>query len=93
MTISIQPKEQEDGTLPYPYHINDKGLVGRQDFWNGNPYSLKGFSKKLTTGKMELLVDDFLKDPEQAVGMYPVFADKEDNWYTHGVAIASVKTK
>jgi len=91
MTITLQPKEQPDKTLPYPYFISKKGLVGRQDYWKGKPYKLIGFSKTMTAGNMTLYLRAFLETPEKAIGMFPIFADKKDNWATHAPCIESVK--
>lgn len=88
--IKIQPQEIDDGTLPYPYFIDNEGLVGRQDFWKGNPYRLLGFSKMPEAGDMELSFEYFWKIPEKAIGMYPVFADKRNNWTTQTNVIESV---
>ena len=91
MKIKIQPKELKDFTLPYPYFIDKDGYVGRQDFWKGKPYKLLGFSKEAKAGKIELNFVSFWKKPSQAVNMYPVFADKKDNWATLLNKIESVE--
>ena len=88
--IKIQPKEQEDFTLPYPYFIDEKGLVGRQDFWKGKPYKLLGFSKVPIAGTIELSFKDFWKNSKKAIGMFPVFKDKKYNWTTSTIAIESI---
>ena len=91
----LQPAERDDGTLPYPYFIDEQGLVGRQDFWNGKPYKLIGFQPKPKTGVMKGTIDIkiFFEDPQKAVGMYPIFADTEDTYYTYRDKIESVTTK
>ena len=81
-TIRIQPQELHDGTLPYPYFIDSKGCVGRQDFWQGNPYKLIGFSLLPKSGTIDLQLDSFLKDKEKAIGMYAVFTTAQDSWFT-----------
>ncbi len=89
--IKIQPAEMLDRTLPYPYFIDKDGLIGRQDFWKGKPYKLLGFSKMPKTGSMKLSFKDFWKEPKKAIGMYPVFTDKDDDWTTSFNEIESVK--
>ena len=81
-TIMIQPAEKVNGVLPYPYFINKNGLIGRQNFWRGNPYKLLGFSIKPIAGNIELEFKDFWKKPKLAEGMYAVFTDNKDNWTT-----------
>jgi len=93
-TIGIQPEEKENGTLPYPYFINEKGFVGRQDFWKGNPYKLIGFSpiseQKFDKRQIDLSV--FLKNPKKAIGMYPIFEHKNKEWHTYQDKIESVSS-
>jgi len=90
--IRIQP-EEDNGTLPYPYFINEEGFVGRQDFWKGKPYKLIGFSPipKQEFDKRQIDVSTFFESPKKAIGMYPIFADIKDNWYTYQLKIALVK--
>ena len=76
--------------MPYPYHISKTGLVGRQDFWKGNPYRLIGFSNKPKAGSVDLELSAFISVPVQAINLYPVFADQQDNWFTEKVKIVSV---
>lgn len=89
-TITIQPKEQADFTLPYPFHINEDGSVGRQDFWKGKPQRLLGFNDKPEMGDIKLFVKEFWKRPKLAIGMYPVFKKKTGGWVTHIIPIESV---
>ncbi len=89
--VKIQPQEQENMTLPYPYFIYEKGIVGRQDFWKGKPAILLGFSFKPIAGTIELEFNDFWKKPKLALGMYPVFADDKDNWFTSKISIMNVE--
>lgn len=85
MKIKIQPKERPDMTLPYPYFIDVKtGEVGKQDFWKGEPLRLVGFNPKPdTSGENTLVFKDFVKDPKQAVGMFPVFEHSDGNYFTY----------
>ena len=89
--ITIQPKELPGGTLPYPYFIDKKGMVGRQDFWKGKPKKLVGFSIKPKTGDINFDLKDFLRKPKAAIGMYPVFENKDGNWVTKTISIESIK--
>lgn len=91
--IRIQPREFDNRVLPYPYFIDEKGLVGRQDFWKGKPFRLLGFNREPATGDISLMFADFRKSPKKAVGMYPVFTDKKGNWTTHTSPIESVSVE
>ncbi len=93
MIIKIQPKERSNMTLPYPYFIDEKGNVGRQDFWKGNPKKLIGFSpiKEQVFDSRQIDVSVFLKDSQKAIGMYPIFMHKNKEWYTYQDKIESIK--
>ncbi len=82
LRLKIQPQELSDGMLPYPFYVDEKGLVGRQDFWRGKPHRVLGFCAKPVAGEIDLEFSDFLNSPQIAVGMYIVVSDKEDNWST-----------
>jgi len=93
---TLQPKQRPDGKLPYPYFIDESGMVGRQDFWKGEPLELIGFDINPTDHGMSgqsIDLKEFLKNPQIAVGMYPIFKDKNDNWHTYEDEIKSVTTK
>lgn len=99
MIYSIQPSAftdqmTDDGTeltkLPYPFHVNDDGTIGRQDFWQGDPAAVIGFQAKLDVQHVDLFWSDFLTDPQRAVGMYLVTRDRAGTWSTHENAIQSV---
>lgn len=82
--ISIQTANTTTGEYdvhkpqPYPYHIGGAdGAVGRQDFWNGEPERLLGFQAKRRVQVIDLTAAMFWDEPEQAVGMYPVFQDRD----------------
>lgn len=97
-TITIQPAQRKDGTLPYPFFLDEKGYVGRQDFWKGSPHMLIGFNSKPINGydPKSIDVQAFMKDPQKAVGLYPIFAHKEGKgmeWYTYKDPIESVSVK
>ena len=90
-TITIQPKEQLDGTLPYPFHISREGSVMRQDFWQGKPEKLIGFNDKPVANDIKVSVKEFWKKPDIAIAMYPVFSNEGDKWVTHTTPIESVR--
>ena len=75
-TITIQPKKMEDGTLPYPYHISEDGLIQRQDFWKGRPFRLIGFAKYSQINQVDLIFEDWIKKPKSCIGMYAVLEYK-----------------
>ncbi len=89
-TVRLQPTIMADQTLPYPYFVNEDGDIARQDFWKGKPARLVGLSKLPTTGSVDLDVEELFEDRQKAVGMYPVLADANDNWYTELNTIGSV---
>lgn len=91
-SIRIQPREREDGTLPYPFFINADGNVGRQDFWKGRPLKLVGFNGKPNTGVDSKTIDLklFLEKPKRAIGLYPIFEHKDGEWFTYKDPIQSI---
>lgn len=91
--IRIQPAMLKDKTLPYPYFIEIKtGLIGRQDFWKGKPYRLQGFQPRFVTGVVKGTIgyEEWLENPRQAIGMYPIFEDSKGDFTTFGIKIAEV---
>lgn len=94
-TITIQPESPKDDPLklPYPYHIDQAGRVGRQEFWKGEPESLVGFSTSPNPKIIgeEITMRQFLAKPERCIGMYPIFRHKGDKWFTYKNKIASVR--
>lgn len=92
-SITIQPAEQEDSTLPYPFHIQPDGKVGRQDFWRGKPLKLIGFNPKLQTGPMKgtVIFEKFWENPKLAIGKFPIMQHKNKKYYTYGIPIKSLR--
>jgi hypothetical protein len=97
--ITIQPKQRADGVLPYPFHIQaedsdeaTRGAVGRQDVWHGKPERLVGFVADPETQQIDLVLAEFLNDPEHARGMHPVMQDSKGGWATYAGAIERVET-
>ncbi len=83
--ITVQPSPvvdhiTPDGTeltrLPYPYHVAEDGSVQRQDFWRGEPSAIVGFQRRVDVQSVDLYWEDAWKDPQKAVGMYPVLAER-----------------
>ena len=93
--IPLQPKERPDMTLPYPYFIDEKGGVGRQDFWKGKPLRLQGFNPRNVSGvvKGTIGLEDFLKNPKRAIGMFPIFEHKGGAFFTYGDPIQTITVK
>jgi hypothetical protein len=87
----VLPLDRNIGPSRKTFFIDEKGYVGRQDFWQGNPYKILGFNKTPKTGDISLMFEDFKKDPKQAEGMYPVFSTAQDEWTTHQDPIAEVE--
>lgn len=82
--ITIQPVNR-GGVEPYPWHIDEEGLVGRQEFWKGTPYRLAGFVDVPTmTGTVDVTLAEFWESPELALDMYPVFEHYDGSMFTHG---------
>lgn len=98
--FKIQPSEFIDnmwegghvGTkLPYPFFVDEKGMIDGQDFWNGDPYRVIGFQKDLAVHKVNLWWNDAVKDPSQVVGMYLVTANKKGDFGVHQTAVSSIE--
>jgi hypothetical protein len=80
--ITIQPGNTLDGTydplksLPKPFHVDAAtGEIGRQEFWQGDPFSVIGFQKDVDVQTIDLYWDAAAADPDQIVGMFPVLID------------------
>lgn len=78
--VTIQPATLEDLTRPYPYHILPDGSVDRQDFWQGTHKNLMGF-QRTKTQRIDVSTREFLENPKQVVGMYPVFTDADGQMF------------
>ena len=93
MRIKIQPQELSNGTLPYPYFVSEDGMVGRQDFWKGNPKKFIGFADAPVAGNIKYALVQYLnlQVTPDVRGMYPVFEKEDGSWYTETNPIESVK--
>lgn len=76
--------------LPYPYHIDDTGVVLRQDFWRGTPSCLVGFQKYKTIQRVDVWFKDWFSEDVDVLGMYPVFLDAAGSLYTDTRPVGSV---
>lgn len=95
---SIQPAQTSNPTaeydpklpLPYPWHIENDGAVGRQDFWHGTPSRLVGFQ----TGDVQrvtLTTEAWMAgDADAAVGLHPVFVDDDGDMWNDERPVTSV---
>lgn len=83
MIIKIQPTAYVNRLLPHPYYINmDGGMVERQDFWNGKPLRLIGFSDRLSKDVYySITFEQFKQDYDLCIERYPIFIDNKDNIY------------
>jgi hypothetical protein len=89
--VTIQPATATGGPRPYPYHVQPDGRIARQDFWRGTPAQLAGFQRNLRRNQVDLLCDAFLADPEQAIGMFPVFVNADGGMDTLKAPVESVR--
>jgi hypothetical protein len=96
----VQPSEHVDRItkegheltkLPYPFFVDEKGMVGRQDVWKGDPYQVIGFAEDLAFQEVDLLWEEAIEDPSLAVGMYVVTSDRNGNFDTLDAAVSSMK--
>ena len=80
--VKIHPEEKPGLALPYPWMIDEDGIVLRQDFWKGKPYKLIGFQKEDELN-MDLTFKEFWKCPKKAVGLFPIFMHLGGIWTTY----------
>lgn len=90
-TLTIQP-EQEDvrKPLPYPFHVDEAGLIGRQEFWRGDPYRVIGFQRHRAVHRVDIAWSEVWERPELAIGKYLVTSDESGTFSTHQSPIGSV---
>ena len=76
--------------LPYPYHIEENGIVGSQEFWKGDPARLLGFQN----GNVQRIVltarDWWQGAPEAAQGLHPVFVTTDGDMWAETRPVTSV---
>lgn len=84
-SIKLQPDYNHDGAgeIPIPYWIDPAtGNVGRQDFWQGDPDQLLGFTDDINHFEVVITWHEYVADPEQATGMLPIFRKRNGRIYT-----------
>lgn len=94
--IRIQPSVLPDMFKPLPWTIRENGDVEDQDIWKGDPVALVGFQARFDVKTIDLLLEQWMDDPQRAVGMYPVFVehtdlDEEGKTYAYQVAVQEVQ--
>lgn len=92
--IRIQPSVLPDLLKPLPWTIREDGDVEDQDVWKGDPVALVGFQARFDVQTIDLLVKEWMDDPQRAVGMYPVFVEHSDGdskTYVYQVAVEEVQ--
>ena len=93
--ISIQLANTTSGEydvllpLPYPFHISEDGSVGRQEFWKGDPSHVIGFQRRPVVGQVDILWESAAEDPDQIVGLYPVFACSDGRLFSQTLPVRS----
>jgi hypothetical protein len=100
--ITLQPGQVPDATtkdghklyrLPYPFQVGEDGMVGDQDFWRGDPSAVLGFQDDVDVQRVNLHWEDVVKDPQAAVGKFPVMISRGGGMYTYTVAIGSASVR
>lgn len=91
--VTLQQKVRPDGGTPLPLTIDQHGYLGNQDFWRGNMWRLIGFTADPDVNEIHLQREEFLAEPDRAVGMHPVFMDRQRKWATWNGAVETVRTQ
>jgi len=91
--ITLQQAMSPDFTRPFPFDILENGDVLQQDFWKGSPLALVGFQADLAVLHVDLFRKDWWKDPQKAVGMYPVFVDSNEHFAVWLLAVETVAVR
>lgn len=89
--IVIRPVSLPDLSNPHPYRIAADGTIGDQEFWKGRPIALNGFQDRLDVKTVNVHVEDFMENPEQAIGRYAVFVNEHGGPWVLDPAIDSVE--
>lgn len=105
VSITIQPGQPGEGMgynvhlpLPYPFHIDadtgdcrrGRGTVDLGEAPAGRPWRLLGFQVTLEQQTLDVIREEFVDDPELAVGKYPVFLDADGGFFNLTVPITHV---
>lgn len=80
--VQIQQDADGDGPRPLPYDIDPHGFVKNQGRWRGNPWRLVGFVVSPADYTIDLEREEFLADPDKAIGMHPVFMGRDRAYAT-----------
>lgn len=91
--VEIQQAVRDDDSTPLPFTFDQHGFVGNQDFWRGDPWRLIGFTADPDQHVIDLQREEFLAEPERAVGMHPVLMDRKRAWATWKGAVETVKVR
>lgn len=85
----------EDGTeltkLPYPFEVAEDGTVENREFWRGKPARIIGFQRRVDERHIDLPWHSAVSHPEAALGMYVISSNDDGSWWTHDLAVQSVK--
>lgn len=95
--LLIQQATRENLQRPYPFEVDEFGYVVNQSFWNGDPWLLIGFEDRTPAGiaaaeatqgpgmgrNIALTRQEWLDNPQAAIGLHPVFTDFDRTWSTH----------
>lgn len=96
--ITLQPSARTDHItddghelqqLPYPFHVDERGFVQRQDFWQGKVFRVIGFTARPEPGNLVTSWPEVWRDPALAVNKYLVTSDEDGEWSSHVMAIQS----
>lgn len=83
----------EDGTpryqLPHPVHVDHKGMICQQDFWQGRLHRVIGFQDNVRVKRIDLWWEDVCIDPTRAIGKYLVCSDSKGNWFVFETGVES----
>lgn len=77
--------------LPYPFYVNQDGVIQGQDLWQGTVAQVIGFQRDLARQQIDLWWRDAAKDPAKTVGMYLVTVDSKGDFATHTTAVDSAE--
>ena len=89
--VTIHRHPMPDFTQPHPVTVAlPSGDVQDQDFWRGDPFRLVGFQDDLAVQRVNLHLDGFADNPQNAVGKYPVYVDKDGGMGVYETAVAKV---
>lgn len=77
------------GSRPFPWHADQEGSLGQQDLWKGSPFRIIGFQKG-EEQRLTMMWEDFLADPQRAIGLVPVMVDQNGGIAAYHGAISDV---